>query len=163
MDDMTKFALPEPRFTHGPFQLIAGLGERFTQDTLGGIPELWKKLLPHIGTIPGQTGCETYGVCCHPDGQGGFEYIAGVAISKLDDLPEQYRWVELPAQEYAVFEHQGSLADLGKTMQAIWKDWLPQSGFEAADAPEFERYSAEFDPQAGAGVLEIWIPVKKRH
>lgn len=162
MDEAKKYELSAPRFVKGPFQLIAGLGERFTQDTLGGIPELWKKLFPHMGTIPGQVGRETYGVCCHPDGKGGFEYIAGVAISKLDDLPECYRWIELKEHEYAVFEYRGSLDNLAQAFQAIWKDWLPQSGYEAVDAPEFERYSAEFDPQTGAGLLEIWLPVKKR-
>lgn len=163
MDEAKKFELPAPRFTKGSFQLIAGLGERFTQDTLGGIPELWKKLLPHIDVIPGRVGGETYGVCCYPDGKGSFEYIAGVAISKLDDLPECYRWIELKEHEYAVFEHHGSLDNLPQTFQAIWKDWLPQSGYEAVDAPEFERYSAEFDPQTGAGLLEIWLPVKPRN
>ena len=43
----------------------------------------------------------------------------------------------------------------------IWKDWLPQSGYEAVDAPEFERYSADFNPDTGTGLLEIWLPVKK--
>ena len=161
MGETQKSQLLAPRFAKGHFQLIAGLSERFTQDAVEGIPELWKQLLPHIGKIPGQIGRETYGVCCNPDGKGSFEYIAGVAISKLDDLPERYRWVELPEQEYAVFEHQGPLTRLGQTYRSIWSDWLPDSGREAADAPEFERYSADFDPQTGAGTVEIWLPLKK--
>lgn len=161
MDEAQKTQLSAPRFARGPFQLIAGLGGRFTQDTAAEIPQLWTQFLPHIGQIPGQVGCETYGVCCNPDGKGGFEYIAGVAISKLDDLPEQYRWIELQEQEYAVFEHQGPLTDLGQTFRSIWIDWLPHSGREAADAPEFERYSADFDSRAGAGGVEIWLPLKK--
>ena len=100
-------------------------------------------------------------MCCNPDGKGGFEYIAGVANSKLDDLPEEYRWIELKEQEYAVFELQGPLTSLGQTFQSIWNDWLPHSGREAADAPEFERYSADFDPQTGAGSVEIWLPLKR--
>ncbi|RQR67016.1 hypothetical protein DIE19_03050 [Burkholderia sp. Bp9126] len=38
--------------------------------------------------------------------------------------------------------------------------WLPNSRFKAADAPEFERYSEDFDPVAGTGVLEIWVPIE---
>ncbi|MGH8334272.1 MAG: GyrI-like domain-containing protein, partial [Pseudomonas sp.] len=93
-------------------------------------------------------------------GKGGFEYIAGVEISKLDDLPEKYRWVEVQPQHYAVFEHKGSLDMLPQTFQYIWKTWLPQSGYQAADAPEFERYSEDFNPKLNTGVLEIWLPLK---
>ncbi len=161
MDEAQKFQLSAPRFARGPFQLIAGFGRHFTQGSAADIPELWAQLLSCIGKVPGQVGGETYGVCCNPDGKGGFEYIAGVAISKLDDLPEEYRWIELKEQEYAVFEHQGPLTSLGQTFQSIWNDWLPHSGREAADAPEFERYSADFDPQTGAGSVEIWLPLKR--
>jgi AraC family transcriptional regulator len=29
-----------------------------------------------------------------------------------------------------------------------------------AEAPEFERYGAEFDARSGNGGFEIWIPIK---
>ncbi|MCA4962483.1 MULTISPECIES: GyrI-like domain-containing protein [unclassified Pseudomonas] len=160
MDEQKTVEVAEPRFEHGHFLLIAGLGGRFTQDTTAGIPELWEKFIPEIGNIPGQKDEVTYGICCNPDGKGGFEYIAGVEISKLDDLPEKYRWVEVQPQQYAVFEHKGSLDRLPQTFQYIWKTWLPGSGREAADAPEFERYSADFNPTRHTGLLEIWLPLK---
>jgi len=160
MDEHTDVKLAEPRFENGHFLLIAGLGGRFTASTTGGIPALWEKFIPEIGEIPGQKSEVTYGICCNPDGKGGFEYIAGVEISKLDDLPDKYRWVEVQPQHYAVFEHKGSLDTLPQTFQYIWKTWLPQSGHQAADAPEFERYSEDFNPKLNTGVLEIWLPLK---
>lgn len=150
----------EPRFEHGNFHLIAGFGGRFTQETAQGIPLLWEKFLPWLGNVPGQKSEVTYGVCCNPDGKGGFEYIAGVEISRLDDLPEQYRWIEIQPAHYAVFQHRGPLKSLPDTFHYIWNVWLPQSGHEAADAPEFERYSEDFNPRTGEGSLEIWIPLK---
>ncbi|MHC8406245.1 GyrI-like domain-containing protein [Pseudomonas sp. TMB3-21] len=150
----------EPRFEKGPFMLIAGYGGRFTAETTRDIPELWEKLIPEIDSIPGHKNEVTYGICCNPDGQGSFEYIAGVEIDKLDDLPEKFRWVEVQPQQYAVFEHKGSLKTLPETFQYIWKTWLPHSGREAADAPEFERYSEDFNPKLNTGVLEIWLPLK---
>jgi len=160
MDELSGALLAEPRFEHGHFQLIAGLGGRFSQDTTQGIPDLWAKFIPHIGKIPGQKSDVTYGICCNPDGKGSFEYIAGVEISKLDDLPDTYRWVEVQPQQYAVFEHKGTLESLPQTFQYIWKTWLPQSGHQAADAPEFERYSEDFNPKLNTGKLEIWVPIK---
>ncbi|MHC8383185.1 GyrI-like domain-containing protein [Pseudomonas sp. LB3P14] len=160
MDEQADVKLAEPRFESGHFLLIAGLGGRFTADTTKGIPDLWEKFIPEIGKIPGQKSEVTYGICCNPDGKGGFEYIAGVEIDKLDDLPDKYRWVEVQPQRYAVFEHKGSLDNLPQTFQYIWKTWLPQSGHHAADAPEFERYSDDFNPKLNTGVLEIWLPLK---
>ena len=160
MDEQTRVEVAEPRFEHGQFLLIAGLGGRFTQDTTDGIPELWEKFIPHLGKIPGQKNEVTFGVCCNADGKGGFEYIAGVEISKLDDLPEQYRWVEIQPQYYAVFEHKGPLESLSQTFRYICDTWLPQSGHQAADAPEFERYSEDFNPRLNTGTLEIWLPIK---
>lgn len=162
MDTSKKYKLPVPRFTKSPFLLVAGWGGRFTQDTAQDIPSLWAKFLADIEHIPNREGDETYGVCCNPDGKGGFEYIAGVRVSTRDDLPEHYRWVELQEQNYAVFEHRGSLDNLGQMFQAIWNDWLPSSDYEAVDAPEFERYSPDYDVQTLTGVLEIWLPVKPR-
>ncbi|WP_347901587.1 GyrI-like domain-containing protein [Pseudomonas purpurea] len=162
MDEHKKGAVAAPRFETGHFLLIAGLGGRFSSDTTQDIPKLWDTFIPHIGKVPGQKGDVTYGICCNPDGKGGFEYIAGVEISKLDDLPELYRWIEVQPQHYAVFTHKGSLDTLAQTFQYIWKTWLPASGHEAADAPEFERYSEDFNPQTGDGVLEIWLPLKER-
>ncbi|VVO34674.1 GyrI-like domain-containing protein [Pseudomonas fluorescens] len=160
MDEQTGVKPAGPRFANGHFLLIAGFGGRFTTDTIKGIPDLWEKFIPEIGKIPGQKSEVTYGICCNPDGKGGFEYIAGVEIEKLDDLPEKYRWVEVQPQHYAVFEHKGSLETLPRTFQYIWKTWLPQSGYQAADAPEFERYSEDFNPKLNTGKLEIWLPLK---
>ncbi|MFY0727618.1 GyrI-like domain-containing protein [Pseudomonas sp. NFX15] len=160
MDESARVELEQPRFEHGHFLLIAGLGGRFTQQSTQGIPELWEKFIPHLGRIPGQKDEVTYGVCCNFDGKGGFDYIAGVEISKLDDLPETYRWVEVQPQRYAVFEHKGPLSALPETFRYIFDTWLPHSGHQAQDAPEFERYSEDFNPKRHTGKLEIWLPIK---
>ncbi|MGE7956393.1 GyrI-like domain-containing protein [Pseudomonas sp. NPDC089530] len=162
MDEHSKSAGPAPRLEKGHFLLIAGLGGHFTPETTQGISELWERFIPHLGKVPDQVGEVTYGVCCNPDGQGGFDYIAGVEISRLDDLPELYRWIELPAQPYVVLEHQGPLSSVPQTFGYLLKTWLPQSGREAAEAPAFERYSADFNPCTGQGVLEVWLPLKEQ-
>ena len=95
-------------------------------------------------------------------GEGGFDYIAGVQVKSRDNLPASFRCIEIKPQRYAVFVHQGHISTLHQTFYTIWNHWLPHSGFAAAEAPEFERYSEDFDPVAGTGVLEIWLPVKDR-
>jgi AraC family transcriptional regulator len=45
------------------------------------------------------------------------------------------------------------------TWRAFLETWLPASGLMAADAPDFERYDADFDPRTGMGGVEIWVPL----
>ncbi|VWB14004.1 AraC family transcriptional regulator [Burkholderia lata] len=148
------------RFETAGKRLIAGMSDRYTFETNEGIPALWQAFIPYIGTLPGQVDCVTYGVCCNPDADGSFEYIAGVEVTSRDRLTAPLRYVELEPQRYAVFEHVGHISTLYQTIYSIWNGWLPTSGFKAVDAPEFERYSADYDPVTGAGVLEIWLPVE---
>ena len=64
------------------------------------------------------------------------------------------------ARHYAVFMHRGHVADIRRAWHTIWSQWMPESGREAADAPQFERYGEAFDPLSGLGGVEIWIPLK---
>jgi AraC family transcriptional regulator len=66
----------------------------------------------------------------------------------------------VPKREYAVFQHRGHVAGVRSTFVAIWNDWLPKSGRQVAEAPSFERYGPEFNPQTGLGGFEIWIPLE---
>ena len=67
--------------------------------------------------------------------------------------------VDLPSQLYAVFTHTGHISDLPKTVYTIWNKVLPESGLEAAKAPDFEKYDHRFDGQTGRGEVEVWIPI----
>ncbi|MCY1488886.1 GyrI-like small molecule binding domain protein [compost metagenome] len=125
-----------------------------------GIPTIGASAGPYIDRVPGQRGEETFGLCHSPDEEGGFEYIAGVRVGRPDDLPAGFTHQRLAPRRYAVFRHLGHISNIHETFAAIFQRWLPQSALEAADAPEFERYSADFDPMAGTGHVEVWVPLK---
>jgi AraC family transcriptional regulator len=160
MDQSFLAKLEPPRFeTSRPF-LIAGLGERYSCETGAAIPMQWQRFGPYIGNIPGETGDVAYGVCVNGDDTGNFDYIAGVEVIDFSDLPKEFSRVRVPAQKYAVFAHREHISTIRRTVNTIWNKWLPASGHEISDAPEFERYGPEFDPRSGNGGVEIWIPVK---
>ena len=102
----------------------------------------------------------TFGVSCNADGAGSFEYICGVEVTDFDRLPADLARIRLPARRYAVFTHRGHVAGLRATVYSIWNHALPASGLVHADAPDFERYDARFDPRTGQGEIDIAIPVK---
>jgi AraC family transcriptional regulator len=160
MDETLLADLAPPRLVSGAPLLIAGLGERYTCETSTAIPAQWQRFLPHFGNVPGQVGRVAYGVCCNSDGEGSFDYVCGVEVTGFSDLPPELTRVRIPAQRYAVFPHLGHISTIRRTISTIWGKWLPASGHEAADAPDFERYGEDFDPQTGMGTVEIWIPIK---
>lgn len=160
MDESLIVKLDPPRFETGRTLLVAGLGERYRFETNQGIPLQWQRFAFYIGNIPGQAGDVAYGVCCNSDGTGNFEYIAGVEVASFDGLPPELRRVRIPAQRYVVFTQRDHISALRGTWYTIWNQWLPASGHEIADAPDFERYDGRFDPQTGTGEVEIWLPLK---
>jgi AraC family transcriptional regulator len=160
MDETLIANLEPPRFENGKPLLIAGLSERYTWETSKGIPAQWQRFIPHLGNIPGQVGRTAYGVCCNGDEDGNYDYICGVEVANFSELPAEFSRVRIPPQRYAVFSHRDHVSTIRRTITSIWNKWLPASGHEIADAPNFERYGEDFDPKSGTGSIEIWVPLK---
>jgi len=159
MTETSSVELEEPRRETGAAMLIAGLRERYSVDNVAGIPMQWQRFRTFIDSIPGRVGRATYGVCCDFGEPSEFDYVTGVAVSRLDDMPAEFSSVRLAAEEYLVFRHRGHVSGIGGTWRAIMEGWLPASGPRMAEAPCFERVGEEFNPETGTGGIEIWIPV----
>lgn len=160
MDETLIANLESPRFEDGKPLLIAGLGERYDCETSKAIPAQWQLFAPYIGNITGQIGRTAYGVRCNGDDAGSIDYICGVEVADFSALPPEFSRVRLAARRYAVFSHRDHVSTIRRTCNTIWSKWLPESGHEVADAPDFERYGENFDPRTGMGGVEIWVPLK---
>lgn len=159
MDETFVENLAPSRFVDGDPLLIAGLSERYTSETSLGIPSLWQRFGPHFGSVPGQNGMVGYGVCCNFD-DDSFEYIAGVEVSDFSDLTAEYSRLRIPPQRYAVFATTDHISMIRRITHTVWSKWLPGSGHQAADGPNFELYPESFDPETGNGGYELWIPIR---
>jgi len=161
---MTQNSLDSPRFEDHPALHIAGLRGHFTTATWAGIPEQWERLISY-GKLPGQVGLAHYGLCfILPQ---GIDYLSGVEVSGTPGLPSEFSSVQIPAQRYAVFSHNEHVSKLRGTLDAIWHNWFPGSGYEPArqpaGAPEFfERYGDKFNPKTGLGDIEVWFPIQSK-
>ena len=147
------------RFEYAKETVLAGLNESYTFENRVKIPLQWERFAPNIGKVPGQIGQASYGVCWNVSPGRGFEYLSGVEVTDTTRLPAEFTTVRLPAREYAVFTHRDHVSAIGRTIDKIWNEWVPQAGLKVASAPCFERYGKEFDPQTGLGGMEIWIPL----
>jgi AraC family transcriptional regulator len=153
--------LKAPRFEESRAMLFAGLRrEHSFTDAIRSVPEQWRQF-QELGVIPGQIGETTYGaVCASSLDRQMFEYMCAVEVSDFAGLPANLGRMRVPVQRYAVFTHSGHISGLRTTWEAIWNDWLPRSGKEPADTPDFEVYDERFDRATGLGVIEIWFPIK---
>lgn len=118
--------------------------------------------LGSVGEQPGrQTGGMVIGVSCVEKDPSvrQFHFIVSVECpAGGSDLGvEEYT---VPAAQWAVFRNRGGMPDaLVEAEMFAFMQWLPQSGFQHAAAPEMEVYPAA---QSGEEPpVEFWLPVKK--
>ncbi|MCA9413576.1 MAG: GyrI-like domain-containing protein [Candidatus Omnitrophica bacterium] len=151
--------LKAPRFEDAPEMTIAGINRTYSFEDRMKIPAQWEEFAPSIGSVPGQVGKKSYGVCWNYNPNVGFDYLSGVEVSGASDLPKDFATVQLSAHRYAVFTHTESVSSIAETIDKIWGKWAHESGLPIAQAPCFERYAEEFNPETGMGGIEIWIPL----
>jgi len=151
------------------------------------IPKLWNTFLRNARGVPGLTDRGTYGVYIYdfatPHGEVDedmpFDYLAaGEAASAsggagdaaigdvplgatpaTDSVPAGFERYVLSQRTYAVFEHRGKLAELGRTYEYIYGVWFPRSGRESLPAEHFEYHGPDFRGDFPDSVTEIWIPI----
>lgn len=162
MDAMLFVDLPPPRIVDVPPLLLAGLIESHPCDKPESVPAHWQRFTPFIDHIPHGTGLSAYGVLQNLfDGGDTFQYFAAIEVTSVAGLHAELTAVRLPAKRYAVFEHAGHVSRMRPTIHTIFNREIERYDIETADIPSFiEYYGPGFDPLAGEGDVEIWVPVK---
>ena len=147
------------RFEDGPLRLLAGIRRWHTHaGAAESIPAQWADFTAGSLLRNKPSGCITYGVLCAAR-PGEFEYMTAVEVATFDDLEPGTGRMRLPALHFAVFQHEGPVAGIYQTWQAIWEQWIPTSGLKPVHAPEFERYDQRYQRATRDGIVEIWTPV----
>jgi AraC family transcriptional regulator len=157
------FRLPE--LVTLPGFLVAGPARQFDDATKSEIPQLWSALigaLPFKGQVPSWA---TYGVVSSVEqGEGCFQYMAGVGVEAGCVPPPGFATMEIPAATYAVFRItlNGSALhpQVKQAMAAIWGELIPASGLKLVPGPDFELYDGRFDPQKAGSVIDFHVPVE---
>jgi AraC family transcriptional regulator len=132
-----------------------------TRNEHGEVPRLWFEFIPRFGEVKNVINRnQAFGVLDNFDqATRELDYFAGLEVDSVEDVPDGMTSLQIPGQRYAVFTT--TLPDLMDTLRSIHKEWLPQSGFEHARAPDMEVYGTDFDPQDETSNLAVWIPVVK--
>jgi len=152
----------EPKIITRPGFTMVGM-RYFGNNQNQEISKLWGAANQHLDKVKnvspewGAIGlCTT--VADAPPGE--FEYVAGLVVSKVEDLPEGFVVRDVPAYKYVVFTHVGALGTLKETYDYIYKTWLPQSGHQLAGNIDFEYYDEDFKDFAPDSRFYIYVPIK---
>ena len=151
----------EPKIVTLPAFKVIGM-RYFGKNENQEISDLWGKANQRMGEIRHVASQNAYGVCIMlPDAPTGeFEYIAGLEVSQVEDVPDGMVVREVPASQYAVFTHLGSLEELSATYEYIYRSWIPQSGYQLTGGPDFEMYNEDFKDFAPDSKFYIYVPIK---
>jgi AraC family transcriptional regulator len=124
------------------------------------IPQLWQEFMPRAREIKHRANPCGYGVMDNYDEKTGeFDYLAGAEVSDASQVPQGMESWRVPERTYAVFTC--NLKNIKEAFQQIYRQWLPQSGCQRTQGPEFEFYDESFRPDQGKLDLYIYIPIEE--
>jgi AraC family transcriptional regulator len=152
----------EPKIMNRPGFTMVGM-RYFGNNQNQEISKLWGAANQHLDKVKHVSPeWGALGLCVTvPDAPAGeFEYVAGLVVDQVEEVPEGFVVREVPPYQYAVFTHVGPLNTLKDTYQYIYQTWLPQSGYKLAGNIDFEYYDEDFKDFAPDSRFYIYVPVK---
>jgi len=149
-----------PEFIDIPEKQLVALSGQFTLETRDQIPALWQRFWSLPWTFEGEEEPTAYGASYSMSPNGEFSYAVGRHITPVPELlPEDACVVTLAAGRYAVFKRRGPVSEIPQVFDAMFSQWLPQSGETQRSAAVFERYPYEDDASPEMMTYEIWLPI----
>jgi len=89
---------------------------------------------------------------------------AGIITATVPPIEAPLIHSKIRGGDYAVLRYQGPYASMRAAYQWLYGQWLPQSGFEAADAPIFEEYiNNPREVAASELITDIYLPLLNRN
>lgn len=150
----------EPEFLTGEEKCLVALSGRFTPATRTDIPAMWHDFWSQNWQFQGYEEQAAYGVSYDVQPDGTFNYAIGRNIDPVpDSLPDKACTVVLSAGRYAVFRQHGPVTELPTLFDAIFSQWLPESGVFQREGAVFERYPYDDNASPESMKYEIWVPV----
>jgi predicted transcriptional regulator YdeE/DNA-binding transcriptional MerR regulator len=146
----------EPKIVTKPAFTAIGLhysGKNENQE----LGQLWAKFNPLMSKIKNISD-GAFGLCKPMNEEGVFDYLASMAVSKVEDLPAGMEVWEVPEQKYVIFPC--TLKTIHDTYRYAFESWFPKSGYEYSRGIDFEYYDETFDPNKADSQLYIYIPLK---
>lgn len=153
----------KPEIIDKPAFLIVGV--RTLWNLTPEVPgSLWtNKVLPRRKEIKAAPGTESsaFGVFSPIPDSGGrlFDYVAGMMVTSLEDIPLGMVGWEIPEGTYVSVTTQG-LTGIYKAYKDVVDGWLPGSGYVRVDGPVFSISSHINNPADPSAFWQVNIQIK---
>lgn len=124
------------------------------------VPKFWSEVGPRVAELLPVMNGDPMGVLgvstCHRE-TDNYYYIA---VSSDAPVPDGMFEEQIPAATWAVFDTRGTMPEAIQQLQCrIVSEWLPDSGYEWAQAPDIEVYLSQ--PGVPEAEFQVWLPVTK--
>lgn len=147
----------EPKIVTKPAFTVVGM-EYVGMNKHNEIKGMWGEFVPRIGEIKHPDySWGTYGICRGEANEEIPWYLAGVEVTRVEEVPDGMVVWEIPQQTYAVFPC--TLPTLHEAYRFAFEDWLPDSSYQRVDGPDFELYGEEFEPDDPESRMYVYVPV----
>ncbi|MBI4927439.1 MAG: GyrI-like domain-containing protein [Anaerolineae bacterium] len=150
----------EPKIVEMQAIQLVGVVHQGKPDQLN-YSEIWSnEYMPHDEEIkPFSTDQAYYGAWFGTSDPETPEYLAGMAVSGLDEPDESLHKRTIPAGTFAVFPC--SMSTIAATYAEIFQTWLPASGYQYdCGSSDYEFYPA--GSEAGKTEAFIYIPISPK-
>jgi AraC family transcriptional regulator len=127
--------------------------------------ELWSSFMPRRKEIQNAVGSDLYNIQINPenfDFQPNTPFVkwAAVAVANFEVIPDEMETLEIPEGLYAVFNYKGDQSNAAAFFNSIYTKWLPNSGYELDNRPQFEILGEKYKNNDASSEEEIWIPIQ---
>lgn len=154
----------KPEIIDKPGFLVVGVRAVWNFDSQ--VPKmLWNdKILPRRNEIKAAPGTENsaFGVFgAIPENRNGlYEYVAGLMVLSLEDIPMGMVGWEIPEGRYASVPAQG-LDNIYPAYKELTDTWLPTSGYQRVNSPVFTISSSLANPTDPAAFWLVNVKIEK--
>ena len=157
------------RIENLPPTLVAGISKKIK---LVGpeITGLWMSFMPRLKEITNRSSSSIFSIQIYDPNIPieKFDPItdlvikwAAVPVTSSNNIPQGLQTHELRGGMYAVFIHRGLPADFPGTMNYIFQEWLPASGYLFDWREQFEVMGEKYKHNDPASEEEVWIPIRQ--
>lgn len=127
--------------------------------------ELWSSFMPRRNEIKDSLNSNLFNVQINPEkfsfGPNElFEKWAVVPVSNFEAIPNEMENLVIEEGLYAVFNFSGDQSKVGQFFNQIYAEWLPISGYQLDNRPQFEILGEKYKNNDPNSEEEIWIPIK---
>lgn len=158
----TKGAAMETSIVNLPAMRVVGMAYVGRNEN-AEIAAMWGEFSRRFDDVQGKI-CPSVklGVCGDAREDGSFRYVAGFHVEADAPVPDGMAVSDVPAATYVVVTQRGVLSDersgLGAALNFVYREWLPQSGYQRAATPDLEWYDERFSDREDSE-MDVYTPI----